>query len=151
MTSSNELCEGGQQRVFPAEVGRLGVVREFVEATVAGFGADESLVHDAALAADEAVCNIIVHGYQRLGGEIELCIARAGSDLVIRIRDRAPAFDPTAYPAPDLAVSLEQRKPGGLGIYLIRQVMDEVTYRRIPEGGNELLLVRRTALGSETG
>jgi len=46
-------------------------------------------------------------------------------------------------------VSLEQRRPGGLGIYLIRQVMDEVTYRRLPEGGNELLLVRRTALGSE--
>jgi serine/threonine-protein kinase RsbW len=125
-------------------------MREFVEASVAGFGADRALVHDAALAADEAICNIIVHGYQRVGGEVELCIARAGNDLVIRIRDWAPAFDPTAHPAPDLAVSLEQRRPGGLGIHLIRQVMDEVTYRRIPEGGNELRLVRRTAFASET-
>jgi anti-sigma regulatory factor (Ser/Thr protein kinase) len=125
-------------------------MRKFVEATVAGFGADEALVYDAALAADEAVCNIIVHGYQRVGGQVELCVARAGGDLVIRIRDWAPAFDPTAHPAPDLAASLEQRRPGGLGIYLIRRVMDEMNYRRLAEGGNELLLVRRTAFCSAT-
>ncbi len=71
-------------------------------------------------------------------------------DLLIRIRDRAPAFDPTAYPAPDLTVPLEQRKPGGFGIYLMRQVMDDVSYRRMPDGRNELLLVRRSAFDRES-
>jgi anti-sigma regulatory factor (Ser/Thr protein kinase) len=125
-------------------------MRGFVEIVAEELGAAVDAVHDAALATDEAVCNIIGHGYAGESGQIELCVERSGRDLLVRIRDQAPAFDPTAYPAPDLTVPLEQRRPGGFGIYLMRRVMDDVSYRSMPDGRNELLLVRRSAFDRES-
>jgi anti-sigma regulatory factor (Ser/Thr protein kinase) len=55
----------------------------------------------------------------------------------------APPFDPTRVPDPDLTLPLEERPLGGLGIYLIRQSVDKMVYRAVPEGGNELTLVKR--------
>jgi anti-sigma regulatory factor (Ser/Thr protein kinase) len=120
-------------------------MRAFVEDQATRLGAKQSVVHDAALASDEAVCNLVTHGYGHRGGPIDLSVERSGADLIVRIRDQAPAFDPTNYPAPDLSVPLEKRRPGGFGIFLIRQVMDEVLYRQLPDGRNELVLVRRDA------
>jgi anti-sigma regulatory factor (Ser/Thr protein kinase) len=96
---------------------------------------------------DEAVTNTIAHGYQGEQGAVEVEVSRAGEDLVIRIRDEAPLFDPTIVPAPDVTLPLEQRLPGGLGIYFIRQIMDEMTHRVTPQGGNELILVKRGMTG----
>ena len=127
----------------------MEAMRGFVEIASAELGAGDAAIHDAALATEEAVCNIIEHGYGGNGGQIDLCVERSGKDLLIRIRDQAPAFDPTAYPAPDLTVPLEQRKPGGFGIYLMRHVMDDVSYHTSPDGWNELLLVRRSVFEGE--
>ncbi len=149
MGEPGEPDERKLARIFQAELGQLEAMRGFVELVAAELGASETAAHDAALATDEATCNLIEHGYRREGGPIEICVERVGGDLLIRIRDRAPRFDPTVYPAPDLTVPLEQRKPGGFGIYLMKQVMDEVVYRPMPDGRNELLLVRRSAFTSE--
>jgi anti-sigma regulatory factor (Ser/Thr protein kinase) len=62
--------------------------------------------------------------------------------LVICLRE-APPFDPANIPAPDLTVPLEQRADGGMGIHLIRQVIDQIVHRITSGGGNELLLVKR--------
>src|SRR5262249_30618864 len=95
------------------------------------------------LAVDEASTNIIVHGYRGRLGTIEVAVAREGERLIIRLRDTAEPFDPTAIPPPDLAAPVEERPIGGLGFQMVRQVMDEVSHRITPEGGNELTLVRR--------
>ena len=95
------------------------------------------------LAVDEAATNIIVHGYKRQQGRIEIEMRPEGPDLIIVLRDEAPLFDPTRHPSPDLTLPLEQRQPGGLGIFLMRQVMDEVTHRPRAGGGNELIMIKR--------
>jgi anti-sigma regulatory factor (Ser/Thr protein kinase) len=60
----------------------------------------------------------------------------------VQIEDAAPPFDPLSLPEPDLTVDLEERQVGGLGIFLIRQVMDEIVYRH-ENGKNILVLVKR--------
>jgi serine/threonine-protein kinase RsbW len=149
LTSSSDPCDGGHRRVFQAEVGRLAEIRQFVEEVSASMEVEDPVAYDVALATDEAVCNVIKHGYRQTGGQIELCIVRAEDNLIICIRDSAPAFDPTAQPGPDVTVPLEERSPGGLGIFLMRQVMDEMLYQRLPDGRNELILVRRYAFGGD--
>ncbi len=63
--------------------------------------------------------------------------------VMIRLRDLAPVFDPTRVPPPDLSVPLFDRQPGGLGIHLMRQSVDELRHRPRPGGGNELIMVKR--------
>lgn len=126
-----------------AELNNLAEIRRFVEETASALGVAPAVIPGVILAVDEAVTNIIVHGYQGQGGAVEIEVSREGDALVIRLRDEAAPFDPTSVPPPDLTLPLEQRTPGGLGIHLIRQIMDEITHRVTPQGGNELTLVKR--------
>jgi serine/threonine-protein kinase RsbW len=126
-----------------AKLESLGQIRRFVQGAAMARNAGPATLRHILLAVDEASTNIIVHGYRGQDGTIEVEVAREGENLIIRLRDTAEPFDPTAVPPPDLAVPLAQRPIGGLGVQLIRQTMDEVRHRVTPEGGNELTLVRR--------
>jgi serine/threonine-protein kinase RsbW len=126
-----------------AEPRNLAEIRCFVEEMASALGLDPVMIPNVILAVDEAVSNIIAHGYQCQEGVVEIAVSQERDALVIRIRDEAAPFDPTIVPPPDLTLPLEQRIPGGLGIHLIRQIMDEMTYRVTPQGGNELTLVKR--------
>ena len=126
-----------------AELENLAAIRDFVRASTAALGVDPQVASDVVLAVDEAVTNVIVHGYRGRPGTIQVEVAREATDVVVRLRDHAPPFDPTSAPPPDLARPLEERPPGGLGIYLMRQTMDEVVYRLTPQGGNELILKKK--------
>ena len=128
---------------IPSEAGQLAQVRAFVRDATVALGAPASVTDDLVQAVDEAVCNVIVHGYAGSAGEIEIDAERVDGAIRIRILDRGPAFDPTAAPPPDLTVPPRGRKPGGMGIHLVRSGTDEVQYRARPGGGNELRLVRR--------
>ena len=131
-----------------AELNNLAEIRRFVQETASALGVDPAVIPGVLLAVDEAVSNIIIHGYQGQRGTVEIEVNHEGDALVIRLRDEAPPFDPTSVPPPDLTLSLEERAPGGLGIHLIRQVMDEMAHRVMPQGGNELTLVKR-GIGGE--
>jgi len=128
---------------FAAELENLAVIRRFAEETAQSLQANQAAIDDMIQAVDEAVTNIIVHGYAGRPGTIEVRVKRAGNSLVVRLRDQAPRFDPTAVPPPNLTLPLEKRRPGGLGVHLIRQFVDQVRYRAAPQGGNELTLVKK--------
>ncbi len=128
---------------IPAEVGRLSSTRQFVRDAAAAAGAAPEPLADVVLAVDEAVTNIIVHGYQGRPGEIALEVRHDGDALIIVLRDQAPAFDPTQVPPPNLDLPLEERPVGGLGVHFMRQIMDAVHYRALAAGGNELTLIKR--------
>jgi len=126
-----------------ADLGNLEAVRRFIRETAPGLQQDQDALEAAIRAVDEAVTNIIVHGYHGQPGSIVIELEQAESFLLIRLLDQAAPFDPTAVPPPDVTSPLEQRPPGGLGIHLIRQMVDELIYCPGPDGGNELRLVKR--------
>jgi serine/threonine-protein kinase RsbW len=126
-----------------ARLNNLAVARQFVreQCEIQGIS-DRSLVDGLMLAVDEAMTNVIVHGYQKGPGSIELVVGREGYKLVVWLRDQAPVFDPTTVPPPDLAIPVIERALGGMGIHLIRQSVDEIGHFPLPGGGNELRLIK---------
>ena len=136
----------GATRTFSAELKNLAAIRQFVQETAATLQADANAVHDVVLAVDEMAANVMVHGYRGNPGTVEVEVRPEGSALRVCLRDHAPPFDPTLHPMPDLTLPLEERPVGGLGVYLTRTLMDEVTYRVTLQGGNELTLVKKAIL-----
>jgi anti-sigma regulatory factor (Ser/Thr protein kinase) len=129
-----------------ADLDKLGEVRSFIKRAGTALGASEDVVGDLCLAVDEAVTNIVLHGYDGAGGPVELRVERDGDDLEVLLRDRAAAFDGHGVPAPKLDESLSERKFGGMGVYLIRHLTDRSEFQPRAGGGNELRLVKRLGL-----
>ena len=135
-----------------AGLDRLEDVRRFVRETAPGLGADEPAVQDLVQAVDEWVTNVIVHGYRGEGGPIEVELLRSGDEIVARVRDAAPAFDPATAPAFDPDLPLERRPVGKMGIHLIRELCDRFEHRVPVGGGNETAMIRATRTApSRTG
>jgi anti-sigma regulatory factor (Ser/Thr protein kinase) len=128
---------------FPAEVNNLSSIRQFVEQVAEKLGADPDAIYDINLAVTEMVTNIILHGYQDQPGTIDVGVSREQDALIVRIHDRAPPFDPTDIPAPNFDLPLENRPMGGMGMFLTRELMDDVIYQEAPNGGNQLTLVKK--------
>ena len=101
------------------------------------------------MAVDEACCNIIEHAYGGEGrGDVE-CSCRVNDEgLTVTLRDRGRPFDPSGVPEPDLQADLEDRDVGGLGLYFMRKLMDEVRFEFTPGAGNALTMVKRKEAGS---
>lgn len=131
-----------------AELKNLESIRRFVIESAKALGIESDILPKLQLAVDEASTNIILHGYHNQGqGRLEIELEQVKDDLVIRLRDEAAPFDPTGVPSPDINLPLSQRKPGGMGIYLIRRCMDEMTHQLTSSGGNELILIKREVCG----
>lgn len=125
-----------------SDINEIPRVSSALEAVMRNHGFPEEDILDTQLAVEEAVTNIILHGYRDAGGEI-LVLCRASRGIVeIQLEDRATPFNPLSLPEPDLAGDIEDRKIGGLGIFLVRRVMDEILYR-FEDGKNILVLIKR--------
>jgi serine/threonine-protein kinase RsbW len=131
-----------------ANLEKLAEIRAFVGNKAASLNAAPGVVPGALLAVTEVATNIMVHGYGEQGGTILIEVAREGSTLYIRLRDEAPLFDPTAVSEPDLSLPVDERPLGGMGLFLTRDYMDEVSYRVTSQGGNELTLAKQNAFTS---
>ena len=94
-------------------------------------------------AVDEAVTNVFTHGYAGKGGYISVRCQITGNDIEIIINDKGIQFDPAKVPLPDLNSNLQDRRVGGLGIYIMRRVMDAVEYNFHAISGNELTLRKK--------
>ena len=134
---------------------RLGAILEnvttamdfVVEAARAGGFGDQAL-YQIRLAVDEACANVVEHAYRGTDrGEMEISCWLEDHDFVIHIRDWGEGFDPHSVPSPDLAVPLEERGLGGLG--LIRHMMDKVQYHSDPILGNEMVMTKRLEGGNK--
>ena len=123
-----------------ADVERLADVRPRF-ARWLGHAGRRTCVDDLVQAVDEAVTNIIIHGYPGTAGTIDLTAELIGDDIVVTLEDRAPAFDPTDVP-PDLTIHPRDRRPGGMGVRLMRLAMDSIRHEPRPGGGNILPLTR---------
>ena len=136
------MAEPAQVSV-PAELGQLAAVRAFVREHLAGLQVAADDVAELVQAVDECVTNVIIHGYAGREGEVEIELGEIEDEVVLRVRDRAGAFDPTAVAAPDPDRSLEERLHGGMGVPLMRASVDELQHRLLPDGRNELTMIKR--------
>jgi len=94
------------------------------------------------LAIDEALANIIIHGYKRdNSGEIIIDMESDGSSLKFTITDYAPWFNPLELPSPDMDTYFDTGKHGGLGVDIYKKIMD-VSYERNETGGNRLIMAK---------
>ena len=101
------------------------------------------------LCVEEVLSNVIRHGFPGDGeDEVWLHADLAAGEIKIRIEDNGEAFDPLSYPPPPLDVPLQQRRTGGLGIHLVRKLMDRVTYER-SGGRNCFSMAKKIAAGIE--
>lgn len=128
---------------LPADLKQLSALRQFVEATLAGWQGDPDEAGDVVLALDELATNSTLHGYHGRPGTLEIALRRRGPDLIAVLRDKAVPFDPTTIPPPDLTLPLEVRPVGGVGLHLVRNMVDELRYRAPAQGGNEITLVKK--------
>ena len=125
-----------------AELTNLPAIRDFIQNIADQVCNYEQFSHDLVLAVDELATNIILHGYQGREGVIAIHVQVNSSEIQIVLTDDADVFDPTLAEEPDIHRPLEERKIGGLGIFMAKILTDEMTYRALPEGGNELRLVK---------
>jgi serine/threonine-protein kinase RsbW len=127
--------------IFQANFKNLDSIREYVARAAKDAGFDDAGVYAIQLAADEASSNIIEHAYKGDDeGEIECTCSLDGNDLVIVFRDHGLSYEPDLIPEPNLTGKLNKRKIGGLGLHLIRHLMDEVHYESFDKAGNVLTL-----------
>jgi serine/threonine-protein kinase RsbW len=136
----------GSTLQIEADVDNLVTIRQFVQQTTAALGVGQEAQDDVILAVEEAATNIIVHGYQNQPGMIEIDVRKAPDQLIVCLKDRAPNFDPIQVAPPDLTLPLEKRPPGKMGLHLIRQLVDEISYEIPLEGGNQLTLIKTVSI-----
>jgi anti-sigma regulatory factor (Ser/Thr protein kinase) len=129
-------------RLF-ADLAQLATIRGFVARAGSDLGLEDQAIYDLQLAVDEACSNVVKHGYAGQGGEIEITMEREEDKVRVMLRDWGKSFDPQAVPKPDVTASLEQRRLGGLGLFLIDQVMDDVQFEFDPDEGNLLTMVKQ--------
>lgn len=130
--------------VFNATLSQLGLMLEFVQASLAknGVSKNESTLFEVAV--EEAIVNIIKHGYKHQGGKIELAFLVSLPDrAVLQIKDEAPPFNPMENPPPfNPRLTLEERPIGGGGLYLIGKIMDMLSYLR--DGPHNVLTLEKS-------
>ena len=132
-----------QTVIYPAKFEFLDDIRNFVAEVARDGGFDDKEIYSVQLAADEAASNIIEHAYEGIAdGQIELTCGMRGAALVITMQDHGRSFDSAKIKKPNLKADLSERQIGGLGIYLMRKLMDEVNYRS-SGAGNLLTMIKR--------
>lgn len=101
---------------------------------------DPSVQADLNIAIEEMLSNVMRHN--SAGADIQLQAVVYADKVKVEIRDRGRPFDPLAHPAPDVQAPLEQRRGGGLGIFLTIRLMDETSYERV-DGENRFRMERQ--------
>jgi serine/threonine-protein kinase RsbW len=131
------------QCTVPAQAAQLAVLNRFLRDAWTAAGLALCGVASFELALEEIFMNIVMHG-NRPGAtcSVAVSLSRGADAVTMAVEDDGPPFDPLSLPAPDLTATLEERRVGGLGVHLVREVMDEVSYLRIAER-NQLRMSKR--------
>ena len=128
----------------PSSTENLAMIRDFVSNIGAQVGFTEAEVARLALAVDEACANVIEHAYsQEITHDVTVRAVVDEEALRFEIVDTGRHFDPAIIQTQDVEELIRQRKSGGLGLRLIRTIMDDVQYRIIPGAKNELRMTKK--------
>lgn len=129
--------------VLPNDVQEVPKLAAFVDEVCEWMGFDPMLTMQLNLAIEEAVVNVMDYAYPPgTKGEVDIEVKADADKLMFTISDNGVAFDPTAKAEVDTTLSAEERQIGGLGIHLVRHIMDHVEYER-KDGRNILRLSKK--------
>ena len=125
-----------------ARLENLAKIGSFIDETMRQYHIEGvKTIYAVQLSVDEACTNIIEHGYADKAGKIVIRCVLLDEKFVVDIMDWGEYFDPTKIPTPDVESGVDERKVGGLGIYFMRENMDEVSYSR--HDGMNLLTIAK--------
>jgi serine/threonine-protein kinase RsbW len=121
----------------------LAHVRDFISSVVQEVSVPQEIAGDIILAVDEACTNIIKHAYKfDPNGDIKIKIKYSAKKIAVQIRDHGASFSPDSIPTPDLKKYFEEKRVGGLGMYLMKSLMDEVNYSAVSGKYNQVLMTK---------
>lgn len=130
---------------LPGEADRLPEAFAFLHKVWSGAGLPEERRFPFELALEEVFMNVAMHGgYEGRPASAVIEFQRDGEEILLVVSDDGPAFDPLLLATPDTSLALEERQVGGLGVFLVREMMDDVSYAR-REGLNVLSMRKRLA------
>lgn len=130
----------------PARLPLLESAQAELDAFATRHAWSEEARFQVSLALEEVLMNVMSHGGSTAGQPpgVRVRLSQGDADVTLEIADEGVAFDPLQAPAPDLESDLDERRVGGLGVFLVQQLMDAVDYRR-DDGWNHLVLRKRVA------
>ena len=129
--------------VIKNDISEISKLATFVEELNEELNLTPELNFNLNLVLEEAVSNVILYAYgKEVQKEITLLANMSNNNLIFVLTDSGKEFDPTKVPDADVTLSAEEREIGGLGIFLIRQIMDMVEYQRI-DGKNVLTMQKQ--------
>ena len=140
----------------PLTLDRLAEIRSFLTTSLTELGLSAA-VDACVLAVDEVCANLVEHAdVGTFPGPTRVSVRRSGSEAIVVVEDRGRPFDPANAPAPDLSADWEARPVGGLGWFLVKQMVDHLSYESTPVADgllNRLTLIKRVSApeGSDTG
>jgi anti-sigma regulatory factor (Ser/Thr protein kinase) len=126
----------------PANSGNLHELSDWLSGTLRDYHCPEAISDQVMLVNEEIFINIASYAYPIASGEVTARIVKKGNLLALQYEDAGIPFNPLEMPPPEINVPLEERKIGGLGIFLVRKMMDEVKYERV-NNKNKLTLYKR--------
>jgi serine/threonine-protein kinase RsbW len=129
--------------IVPGRLTSLETIHHFYSQAAAEAELGEEAIYEIQVAIDEAVANIIDHAYGgEIKGDIECGYEIISQGLRLILRDHGKPFNPDEVEPPDILSDPCKRKQGGLGLFFIRQMMDEVKFSFNSDGGNVLTMVK---------
>lgn len=131
-----------------ADPSRLEAVADFVERALDKLGVrDKTVRGHFCVSIDEAVTNVVMYAYPGNKGTVKIVFRKEADSIAVEITDHGRPFNPLQQPAPDTSASIEKRLIGGLGIHLMRHMMDSLSYRR--QGDANCLTLSKKIGGSK--
>ncbi len=128
---------------IPASTDNLQIIRDFIQKLAREAHFSEEQIDQIELAVDEACTNAIKHAYHYDASQvIDIEILMDLNKMEIVVTDYGPGFDPAKLPEPDINHSMKNAKAGGLGIHLMKKVMDDVRFNIKPGQKNEVHLIK---------
>jgi serine/threonine-protein kinase RsbW len=128
---------------IPSQTDNLDLIRNFVAGVARKVGFVDPDINKIELAVDEACTNVIEHAYQYdESQDIDVAVKIDYQKLTVIVTDRGKSFRMEEVDLPDMKTYLAELRVGGLGIYLMKTLMDEVDYRSQPNGKNEVRMVK---------
>jgi len=128
---------------FKSTTDNLSKVRDFIKTVATQVGFNEEIANKIVLATDEACTNIIKHAYKySRSGDITVNISHKNKKFSVTITDQGEHFNSNSISEPDLKKYYDEKRVGGLGMFLMKKLMDEVEYSQPNTKKNKVTLVK---------